>query len=129
VEDELMIKNKRRVQMNSTMDARFEFTSIQYLLSIECKRFFTSYVPYNAKIQRETVILFTIISSNGGDNMGIAEVLTVIFIVLKITEVITWSWWLVLLPAIISFSIYVLILLVKLGVIMVTVVAMKKRKE
>ncbi|WP_432703116.1 hypothetical protein [Lysinibacillus sphaericus] len=115
--------------MNSTMDARFEFTSIQYLLSIECKRFFTSYVPYNAKIQRETVILFTIISSNGGDNMGIAEVLTVIFIVLKITEVITWSWWLVLLPAIISFSIYVLILLVKLGVIMVTVVAMKKRKE
>ncbi|OEC01584.1 hypothetical protein GY31_15105 [Lysinibacillus sphaericus] len=61
--------------------------------------------------------------------MGIAEVLTVIFIVLKLTEVITWSWWLVLLPAIISFSIYVLILLVKLGVIMVTVVAMKKRKE
>ncbi|WP_339262724.1 transmembrane Fragile-X-F protein [Lysinibacillus sp. FSL K6-3209] len=61
--------------------------------------------------------------------MGIAEVLTVIFIVLKLTEVITWSWWLVLLPAIISFSIYVLILIVKLGVIMVTVVAMKKRKE
>lgn len=61
--------------------------------------------------------------------MGIAEVLTIIFIVLKLTEVITWSWWLVLLPAIISFSIYVLILLVKLGVIMVTVVAMKKRKE
>ncbi|TKI67567.1 MULTISPECIES: hypothetical protein [Lysinibacillus] len=61
--------------------------------------------------------------------MGIAEVLTVIFIVLKLTEVITWSWWLVLLPAMISFSIYVLILIVKLGVIMVTVVAMKKRKE
>ncbi|MCS1384664.1 transmembrane Fragile-X-F protein [Lysinibacillus sphaericus] len=61
--------------------------------------------------------------------MGIAEVLTVIFIVLKLTEVITWSWWLVLLPAMISFSIYVLILIVKLGVIMVTAVAMKKRKE
>ncbi|TKI47512.1 transmembrane Fragile-X-F protein [Lysinibacillus tabacifolii] len=61
--------------------------------------------------------------------MGIAEVLTVIFIVLKLTEVITWSWWLVLLPAMISFSIYVLILIVKFGVIMVTVVAMKKRKE
>lgn len=74
-------------------------------------------------------MLFTIISNNGGDNMGIAEVLTVIFIVLKLTEVITWSWWLVLLPAMISFSIYVLILIVKFGVIMVTVVAMKKRKE
>lgn len=77
--------------------------------------FLASYVPYNAKIQRESVILFTIISSNGGDNMGITEVLTVIFIVLKLTEVITWSWWLVLLPAIISFSIYVLNFIGKIG--------------
>lgn len=40
--------------------------------------------------------------------MGIAEVLTIVFIVLKLTGVIGWSWWLVLLPEIIAFSIYLL---------------------
>ncbi|MFJ7183116.1 transmembrane Fragile-X-F protein [Lysinibacillus xylanilyticus] len=61
--------------------------------------------------------------------MGIAEVLTIVFVVLKITNVITWSWWLVLLPAIISFSIYALILVMKLVMVMIAVVAVKKRKE
>ncbi|PJO45545.1 transmembrane Fragile-X-F protein [Lysinibacillus xylanilyticus] len=61
--------------------------------------------------------------------MGIAEVLTIVFIVLKLTNVIAWSWWLVLLPAIISFSIYALILVMKLVMVMIAVVAMKKRKE
>jgi len=61
--------------------------------------------------------------------MGIAEVLTIVFIVLKITNVIAWSWWLVLLPAIISFSIYALILVMKLVMVMIAVVAVKKRKE
>ena len=32
--------------------------------------------------------------------MGILEVLTLIFIVLKLVGVIAWSWWLVLLPEI-----------------------------
>ncbi|EFI68635.1 hypothetical protein BFZC1_11227 [Lysinibacillus fusiformis ZC1] len=44
--------------------------------------------------------------------MGIAEVLTIVFVVLKLTDVITWSWWLVLLPAILSFSLYAIIGLV-----------------
>ncbi|MFJ8090398.1 transmembrane Fragile-X-F protein [Lysinibacillus sp. Ag94] len=61
--------------------------------------------------------------------MGIAEVLTIVFIVLKLTDVIAWSWWLVLLPAIISFSIYALILVMKLVMVMIAVVAVKKRKE
>ncbi|MGE7908185.1 transmembrane Fragile-X-F protein [Lysinibacillus xylanilyticus] len=61
--------------------------------------------------------------------MGIAEVLTIVFVVLKLTNVITWSWWLVLLPAIISFSIYALILVMKLVMMMIAVVAVKKRKE
>ncbi|MFF2793711.1 transmembrane Fragile-X-F protein [Lysinibacillus xylanilyticus] len=61
--------------------------------------------------------------------MGIAEVLTIVFIVLKLTNVIAWSWWLVLLPAIISFSIYALILVMKLVMVMIAVVAVKKRKE
>lgn len=40
--------------------------------------------------------------------MGICELLTIAFIVLKLTGVIAWSWWLVLLPVIISFGLYVL---------------------
>ncbi|MCY9548695.1 transmembrane Fragile-X-F protein [Lysinibacillus xylanilyticus] len=61
--------------------------------------------------------------------MGIAEVLTIVFVVLKLTNVIAWSWWLVLLPAIIAFSIYALILVMKLVMVMIAVVAVKKRKE
>ncbi|MEY9978992.1 transmembrane Fragile-X-F protein [Lysinibacillus sp. RC79] len=56
-------------------------------------------------------------------------VLTIVLIVLKLTDVIAWSWWLVLLPAIISFSIYALILVMKLVMVMIAVVAVKKRKE
>lgn len=40
--------------------------------------------------------------------MGILELLTVIFIVLKVIGVISWSWFVVLLPAIIAVTIYVL---------------------
>ncbi|WP_077603636.1 hypothetical protein [Oceanobacillus sojae] len=42
--------------------------------------------------------------------MGFLEVLTLIFIALKLFGVIAWSWWLVLLPVIISAAIYVIIL-------------------
>lgn len=41
--------------------------------------------------------------------MGILEVLTIIFVVLKLVGVITWSWWIVFLPTIVSVSIYVII--------------------
>lgn len=37
--------------------------------------------------------------------MGFTEVLTLIFITLKLTGYIDWSWWLVLLPEIIAISI------------------------
>jgi hypothetical protein len=40
--------------------------------------------------------------------MGIAEILTIIFVVLKLTGAIDWSWWLVLLPEIIAIGIYVI---------------------
>lgn len=40
--------------------------------------------------------------------MGFAEILTLIFIVLKLTDVIDWSWWLVLLPEIIAISLYII---------------------
>lgn len=41
--------------------------------------------------------------------MGFTEVLTIVFIVLKLIGVIAWSWWLVLLPEIIGVAVYVLL--------------------
>ncbi|WP_445480318.1 transmembrane Fragile-X-F protein [Lysinibacillus irui] len=61
--------------------------------------------------------------------MGIAEVLTIVLVVLKWTDVIAWSWWLVLLPAIISISLYILLLVVKLAAVLIGVVAVKKRQK
>lgn len=42
--------------------------------------------------------------------MGFTEVLTIIFIVLKLFGVIDWNWFLVLLPEIIAFAFYILII-------------------
>lgn len=42
--------------------------------------------------------------------MGFTEVLTIIFIVLKLLGVIDWNWFLVLLPEIIAFAFYILII-------------------
>ena len=39
--------------------------------------------------------------------MGIFEVVTIVFVVLKLTGVIAWSWWLVLLPEIIAIGLYI----------------------
>lgn len=44
--------------------------------------------------------------------IGFAGLLTIVFIVLKLTKVIDWSWWWVLSPAWISFAIGMLILLI-----------------
>lgn len=54
--------------------------------------------------------------------MGIAEVLTIVFIVLKLTGVIGWSWWLVLLPEIIAFGIYIF------WIVFIGVIGAKKNK-
>lgn len=43
--------------------------------------------------------------------MGFTEFLTVVFIVLKLIGVISWSWWLVLLPEIIGVVFYIAIFL------------------
>lgn len=43
--------------------------------------------------------------------MGITEVLTIIFVVLKLLGKIDWSWWLVLLPEIIAAALYFLLLI------------------
>lgn len=46
--------------------------------------------------------------------MGFTEILTIVFIVLKLLGVITWSWWLVVLPEIIAFSLYLILFVVSL---------------
>lgn len=43
--------------------------------------------------------------------MGILECLTIIFVVLKLLGIIGWSWWVVCLPAIVSFAFYLSILI------------------
>lgn len=47
-------------------------------------------------------------SSSGG--IGFAGLLTIVFIVLKLTNVIAWSWWWVLSPLWISLALGILIL-------------------
>ena len=44
--------------------------------------------------------------------MGFTELLTIVFVVLKLIGVITWSWWLVLLPEIIAFALYLMIVVI-----------------
>lgn len=48
-------------------------------------------------------------------NINYLHILTLIFVGCKLAEVITWSWWLVLLPSIISMTIGALILVVALA--------------
>ena len=44
--------------------------------------------------------------------MGFTEVLTIIFILLKVFGVISWSWWVVFLPEIIAIVLYVLLIII-----------------
>lgn len=43
--------------------------------------------------------------------MGFTEILTIVFIVLKLLGVISWSWWLVCLPEIIAVAVYLIIII------------------
>ncbi|HWI47249.1 MAG TPA: transmembrane Fragile-X-F protein [Rummeliibacillus sp.] len=44
--------------------------------------------------------------------MGFAESLTIILIVLKLVGVISWSWWLVLIPELFAMVIYIIVWIV-----------------
>lgn len=45
--------------------------------------------------------------------MGFLEVLTIVFIVLKLTEVIAWSWWMVFSPMLVGYAlIFVIAILI-----------------
>lgn len=54
-------------------------------------------------------------SNNTSNGLSFAGLLTILFIGLKLTNYINWSWWWVLSPIWISFSIF-LILLIIIGV-------------
>jgi len=43
--------------------------------------------------------------------MGFTEALTIVFIVLKLMGIITWSWWLVLLSELIAGALYLIFVL------------------
>lgn len=49
-------------------------------------------------------------SNNSGGGIGFAGLLTIVFIVLKLTETIQWSWWWILSPLWITGLIILLIL-------------------
>lgn len=51
-------------------------------------------------------------NNSGGGGIGFAGLLTIVFIVLKLTNVIHWSWWWVLSPLWISLAIGLVILAV-----------------
>lgn len=63
--------------------------------------------------------------------IGAAHILTIIFVILKLTETITWSWWLVLLPSLISVAIGAVLLFFGLTIIGVSGLneQLKKKKQ
>jgi hypothetical protein len=60
--------------------------------------------------------------------MGILELLTIVFVVLKLCGVIGWSWWLVLLPEIISIAGFIAWLTFVGGVVGGTLKGGKRKK-
>ena len=60
---------------------------------------------------------------SGEGGIGIVGMLTIIFLVLKLTGVITWSWWWVFAPLWISALLVVGILLIILLVVIVCAIA------
>lgn len=52
-------------------------------------------------------------------NIDIIDLITIVFVVLKLTEVIDWSWWWVLSPILISFSLLIIVLIIALIIALV----------
>ncbi len=53
--------------------------------------------------------------------IGFAHILTIIFVIAKIVGYINWSWWLVLLPSIISIGLSTLVSIIVLVVALIAV--------
>ena len=61
--------------------------------------------------------------------MGFTELLTLIFVVAKIAGLISWSWWLVLLPEIIAMAVYLFLILLTLIVPILDYIDEKKKES
>ena len=51
--------------------------------------------------------------------LSLSSILTIIFVIAKLFGVINWSWWLVLLPSLISLGLWVLIIVVVLIIVII----------
>lgn len=65
---------------------------------------------------------------DGGSGIGIGTLLTIVFVVLKLTGVITWSWIWVLSPLWIGFAISLILFIVGLLVFGVAAKAINRRR-
>ena len=63
-------------------------------------------------------------SSSSSSGIGFAGLLTIVFVALKLTHYIDWSWWWVVSPIWIS----LLAVLAFLGIVMIFAIAMESRK-
>lgn len=52
-------------------------------------------------------------------NIDSIDLITIVFVVLKLTEVIDWSWWWVLSPILISFALLIIVLIIALIIALV----------
>lgn len=57
--------------------------------------------------------------------MGVLEVLTIVFVVLKLVGVIAWSWWAVFIPVYVAIAVYALVI----GLQIVLIVKAKNEEE
>lgn len=57
-------------------------------------------------------------SSNSSGGIGFCGLLTVVFITLKLTNYIDWSWWWVLSPLWISFAVFIAVVVAIFGIAM-----------
>jgi len=67
-------------------------------------------MPYNTSVNNETTMYRNSSSSSSSGGIGFTGLLTILFIGLKLTGHITWSWWWVLSPIWISVLIVLVIL-------------------
>lgn len=63
-------------------------------------------------------------NNNNGGGMGLGTILFLIFLVLKLTNYIDWSWWLVTAPLWITAILYIVI-----SIIMVTYLSKKRGRK
>lgn len=52
-------------------------------------------------------------------NIDSIDLITIVFVILKLTDVIDWSWWWVLSPILISFSLLIIVLVIALIIALV----------